>query len=162
MLVLACAAPKPHPAVKLPPVAGAPLDVSAEDLAGSPARIAGGNGQVVVVDFFATWCQPCKVQLPHLDRLARELQGRGLAVYAVSFDEDPAAVRGFAALMEVGFPVLLDRGGAKLSPALSIERLPTTFIADRRGIIRHVHVGYDDREGERMEREIRELLDEKD
>ncbi len=146
--------------VKRSPLAGKPLDVTAQDLAGRPVRI-DGVGQVVVVDFFASWCQPCRAQLPHLDRLAKDLRGRGLAVYGVSFDEELEAARGFAAEMAVGFPMLWDKGGERLAPALSIERLPTTVIADRSGTIRSVHLGYTAAEGERMEKEIRELLEER-
>ncbi len=155
---LACAGHGPRPTVKLPPLAGKPLDVAAEDLAGHPVRIDGTGGQVLVVDFFASWCEPCKVQLPHLDRLARELHGQGLQVYGVSFDEDLGAIRRFAAEMAVGFPVLWDRGGEKLAPELSIERLPTTLVVDRTGTIRKVHLGYDTKEGERLEAEVRALL----
>ncbi len=157
-VALACAGHAPRPTVKLPPLAGKPLDIAAEDLAGQPVRIDGGRGHVLVVDFFASWCQPCKVQLPHLDRLARELRGDGLEVYGVSFDEDLNAIRGFAAQMAVGFPVLWDRGGEKLAPVLSIERLPTTLVVDRTGTIRKVHLGYDTKEGQRLEAEVRALL----
>ncbi len=157
-LALACAGQGPRPTVKLPPLAGKRLDIAAQDLSGQPVRIDGGKGQVLVVDFFASWCQPCKVQLPHLDRLARELHAQGLQVYGVSFDEDLAAIRGFAAEMGVGFPVLWDRGGDKLAPALSIQRLPTTLVVDRTGTIRKVHLGYDTKEGERLEAEVRALL----
>jgi peroxiredoxin len=122
--------------------------------------IDGVNGQDLVFDFFATWCQPCKVQLPQLERLERELRDQGLAVYGISFDDDLDAIRGFAAQMGIGFPVLWDRGGDKLAPALSIQRLPTTLLVDRRGTIRSVHLGYDAREGQRLEEEVRELLKE--
>ncbi len=157
---LACAAPAPRPTVKVPPLAGQPLDVSAQDLSGHPVRIDAGSGQVLVVDFFASWCQPCKVQLPHLEQLQRELRDQGLAVYGVSFDDDLDAIRGFAAQMEIGFPVLWDRGGDTLSRPLSIQRLPTTLLVDRRGTIRSVHLGYDARQGRRLEEEIRALLKE--
>jgi cytochrome c biogenesis protein CcmG, thiol:disulfide interchange protein DsbE len=157
-VALACAGHAPRPTVKLPPLAGRPLDVQAQDLAGNPVRIDAGKGQVLVVDFFASWCQPCKVQLPHLDQLERELRDRGLEVYGVSFDEDLDAIRGFASQLAVGFPVLWDRGGETLAPALSIQRLPTTLLVDRNGTIRKVHLGYDAREGERLEAEVRELL----
>ncbi len=158
--LLACATPAPRPTVKVPPLAGQPLDVTAQDLSGHPLRIDSANGQVLVVDFFATWCVPCKAQLPHLEQLQRELQDQGLAVYGVSFDDDLDAVRGFAAQLGIGFPVLWDRGGEKLAPALSIQRLPTTLLVDRRGVIRTVHLGYDARLGRQLEDEVRALLKE--
>jgi thiol-disulfide isomerase/thioredoxin len=160
LLFTACAGSGPRPSVKLPPLAGTPLDVAAQDLEGRPVRIAGA-GQVVVVDFFASWCEPCREQLPRLDRLARDLGGRGLAVYGVSFDEEREAAREFAGEVGVGFPMLWDRGGDRLAPALGIERLPTTVVADRRGAVRVVHVGYTPRDHERLEAEIGRLLDER-
>lgn len=160
LAALACAGAAPRPTVKPSPLTGRPLDVTAQDLSGHPFRIDGGNGQVLVVDFFASWCQPCKVQLPHLDKLGRELSDQGLSVYAVSFDDDLNATRGLVAQLQLGLPVLWDRGGDKLAPALSIQRLPTTLVVDRRGIIRSVHLGYDARLGQQLEDDVRKLLKE--
>lgn len=160
LLLASCAGVASRPTVKLPALAGKALDVTAPDLAGQEVRIAAA-GRVVVVDFFASWCEPCRAQLPRLDRLARDLHADGLDVYGVSFDEDREAARGFVASMAVGFPVLWDRGGDRLSGALGIERLPTTVIADRRGVIRVVHVGYTLSDQERLEAQIRDLLAER-
>jgi cytochrome c biogenesis protein CcmG, thiol:disulfide interchange protein DsbE len=160
LAMLACAGQAPRPTVKLPPLAGRPLDVTAQDLSGHPVRIDAGNGQVLVVDFFASWCEPCKIQLPHLEQLERELHDQGLAVYGVSFDDDLDAIRGMATQLQIGFPILWDRGGDKLAPALSIQRLPTTLLVDRSGTIRSVHLGYDSRAGQRLDEEVRTLLKE--
>lgn len=157
-LLLACAGPRP--AVRVPALAGKPLDVAAQDLTGGEVRLA-SEGRVLVVDFFASWCEPCRAQLPGLQRLAAEGGPRGLAVYGVSFDAERPALRAFLEELGVALPVLWDRDGARLGPALGIERLPTTLVVDRRGVIRHVHVGYDDRERGRVEREARALLGER-
>ena len=158
-LLIACAAAAARPAVKVPPLAGTPLDAAAQDLSGREIRIAPA-GRVLVVDFFASWCLPCRAQLPRLDLLARELGGRGLEVYAVSFDEDREALLDFTREVPVGFPVLWDRGGERLSGPLRIERLPTTFLVDDKGTIREVEVGYDAQEGDALEAKVRTLLDE--
>ncbi|HVO18272.1 MAG TPA: TlpA disulfide reductase family protein [Anaeromyxobacter sp.] len=156
-LLVACTAAAPRPAVKLPPLAGKPLDAAALDPSGREVRIE-PSGRVLVVDFFASWCQPCRAQLPRLDRLARDLGDRGVSVYAVSFDEDREALLGFTREVPVGFPVLWDRGGERLAGPLRIERLPTTLVVDAAGTIREVHVGYDLREGDLLEAEVRALL----
>lgn len=159
LLLASCAGGGPRPTVKVPPLAGKPLELTAQDLSGREVRL-GGSGHVLVADFFASWCDPCREQLPRLDRLARELGGRGLDVYGVSFDEEREAAQGFAAAAGVGFPILWDRGGDRLAPALGVERLPTTVVADRRGVIRFVHVGYTAREQDELEAQIRRLVDE--
>ncbi len=123
-------------------------------------RVEAGQGRVVVVDFFATWCEPCRVQLPHLAQLSRDLGGRGLAVWAVSFDDSLPALRAYAGGPAAGLPLLWDRGGERLSSALAISRLPTTVVADRRGIVRSVRVGWDAAAGRELEDEVRALLDE--
>jgi thiol-disulfide isomerase/thioredoxin len=141
------------------PLAGKPLELTAQDLVGREVRLA-APGRVVVVDFFASWCEPCREQLPRLDRLAQELHDRGLDVYGVSFDEEREAARGFVAEVAPGFPVLWDRGGDRLAPALGIQRLPTTVVADRRGVVRLVHVGFTSGDQARLEAQIRALLEE--
>jgi thiol-disulfide isomerase/thioredoxin len=158
-LLVACASAGPRPTVKIPALAGKPFAATAQDLSGKDVRIEAA-GKVLVVDFFASWCDPCRAQMPHLDGLARDLGGRGLAVVGVSFDEERFAAEGFASQLGVSFPVLWDRGGERLARPLDIERLPTTLLVDRAGVVRHVHVGYDARVGAEVEAEVRALLDE--
>src|SRR5512146_2233764 len=109
LLASACAGSRPP--WRAPPLVGKSVDVAAPDLSGRPVRVNDDVGMVRVVDFFATWCEPCRAQLPFLDRLARELGPKGLSVYAVSFDEDRAAVEAFQRDTGVAFPVLWDKGG---------------------------------------------------
>ena len=116
------------------------------------------DGRVRVIDFWASWCDPCRHQLPLLDRLAREHGPRGLAVYGVAFDEDRAMVEAFLADTPVSFPILWDRGGERLSAPFAITRLPTTLLVDRGGRVRSVHLGYDAAEGRKLEAEVRALL----
>jgi thiol-disulfide isomerase/thioredoxin len=147
-----------RPALRASPLLGEPLEVAAPDLAGREVRLSGPSGKVRVVDFWATWCEPCREQMPFLDRLAREHGERGLEVYAVAFDEDAMQVRQFVEEVPVGFPVLWDQGGARHSEKLDITRLPTTIVAGRDGRIRFVHLGYDPVMGERLAEEVKVLL----
>jgi len=156
-LLAACTTGRPRPTAQVPPLAGKPLAISAPDLAGREVRVE-APGRVVVVDFFASWCDPCRVQLPHLGALARELGAQGLVAYGVAVDDERAAVEGFASGLGVEFPVLWDPGGDEVARPLGIERLPTTILVDRRGVVRHVHVGYDAHVEERVAADVRALL----
>jgi cytochrome c biogenesis protein CcmG, thiol:disulfide interchange protein DsbE len=159
-VLLACA---PHRVAspQPPPLAGVPLSVNVAGLDGAVVRL-GGPGAVRVVDLFASWCEPCRAQLPALQRLAEAHAGGDLAVAAVSLDEDRAALDRFLAQVPLAIPILWDRGGAAVTPALQIQRLPTTLVVDRGGVIRHVHLGYDGRASdERLEQEVLGLLAER-
>jgi cytochrome c biogenesis protein CcmG, thiol:disulfide interchange protein DsbE len=158
LAVLSAACAGSRPALRSSPLVGKSPEVVAQDLAGHTVRIADDRGRVRIVDFWATWCEPCLDQLPVLDRLAQEYGGKGLSVYAVSFDEDRALLETFLDDRPVSFTVLWDKGGARLSEALDIQRLPTTLLVDRRGVVRHVHLGFEGAAVARLERELAALL----
>lgn len=158
VLVASCATPRP--ARSPSPLVGRSLDIAAPSLDGGEVRVHAAQGTVRVVDFWASWCEPCREQLPFLDRLASAYGARGLEVYGVSFDEDRAAVERFLAAYPVSFPMLWDKGGKALSDRLQITRLPTTVLVDRGGVVREVHLGFHPREEGRIEESVRRLLDE--
>ena len=137
---------------------GRPVQLAAPDLQGRVVDVAAEAGTVRVVDFWATWCEPCRQQFPALERLRRELGPRGLTVYAVSFDEDPAQIPRFLEATPVGFRVLWDRGGARWADRYDLQRLPTTLVVDRSGIIRFVHEGFDEAAGREERLEVEALI----
>ena len=152
-----CAAPR-RP-VRPPSPVGQQVDgLGAADLSGRAVRLGDAAGRVRVVDFWASWCEPCRAQLPLLERLAREHGPEGLAVYAISFDEERPSLDAFLSEVPVTFPVLWDRAGDALGDRLAIRRLPTTWVVDRAGVVRSVHVGFDAAEGEKVALEVRRLL----
>ena len=159
VLAAACAAPRalPRAAARI----GQPIELSARDLQGKEVDVAAEAGVVRLVDFWATWCEPCRDELPALDALSRELSARGLAVYGVSFDEDGALIAPFLREVRVGFPILWDRGGDQLAPRFQVMRLPTTLVVDRKGVVRFVHEGWTEERGREQRREIEALLEER-
>ncbi len=158
MTLTACAGHRPS--VGAAARIGRPVQLTAPDRAGKSVDVAADSGRVRVVDFWASWCEPCREEMPTLDALAREQGARGLSVYAVSFDEDPAQVSAFLQQVPVSFPVLWDKGGEKYSSPYAVERLPTTLIVDRKGIIRFVHQGYDGSSAAETRRQVEQLLGE--
>jgi thiol-disulfide isomerase/thioredoxin len=157
-LVVACAAPRES--WRSSPLVGKTVEVAARDLEGREVRVSQSGARVAVVDFWATWCEPCREQLPFLERLAAEYGASGVAVFGVSFDEDRAEVEEFLARTPVQFPILWDKGGASLADDLDVTRLPTTVLIDGAGVVRGVHLGFDRKAGAALEREVRRLLEE--
>jgi thiol-disulfide isomerase/thioredoxin len=153
---IACAGARPEQ--RGSPLLGKRLDLTASDLAGREVRISPGAAKVTVVDLWATWCDPCREQIPFLGQLAADYRARGVEVYAVAFDEDRAAVEDFVARHAVALPVLWDKGGAALADKLHVTRLPTTVVLDRDGVVRGVHLGFDRAHASTLERDVQALL----
>jgi thiol-disulfide isomerase/thioredoxin len=139
---------------------GQPFALAAPDLSGREHDPGAEQGVVRVVDFWASWCEPCREAMPALDALAKDLGPRGVAVYAVAFDEDREQVVGFLEKSPVGFPVLWDRGGERWSAPYEISRLPTTMIVDRKGTIRWMQDGWSASKARETRRTVEALLKE--
>ncbi len=99
------------------------------DTTGTERALAALNGRPVLVHFFATWCEPCREELPALRRLVERSGDRDLAVIAISVAEVPIRVRRFMEETPVNFPILLDQDRA-VAKAWDVSALPTTFILD--------------------------------
>ena len=135
----------------------AKLDFTLTDVDGRRVRLAEYSGRVVLLNFWATWCAPCKTEIPWLNELHLRYRERGLVVLGVSVDEAVAKIRPFAQAMKMSYPVLVGAGedGFKESfgPLLGY---PTTLLISRVGEICIRHVGITEKE--RLEREVRDLL----
>jgi len=110
------------------------------DLDGKLHRLTDYRGQAVLVNFWATWCVPCRAEMPSIERLRASLEGRRFVVLAVNLAEPETRIRRFLESVPVGFPILLDReaGAAKTWQA---KLLPATYIVGPDGAIRYRHLG---------------------
>jgi peroxiredoxin len=135
---------------------GAP-DFTLPSLDGPNLRLQEQRGQVVMINFWATWCGPCRVEMPHLARLYDKYRGSGFTVLAVNIDEDPYKAASLAKQLGMRFPVLLDKE-KKVSRLYDLSTMPSTILVDREGRVRYVHRGYRDGYEETYDRQIRELL----
>jgi peroxiredoxin len=147
------------PAPASPPASAAP-PVSLSDRDGRPVRLADYAGRVVVLDFWASWCGPCKESFPALDALYGELHPRGLEVLAVSVDEDRKDADAFLAARPHRMTVLFDPK-TKAAEAFGVEGMPSTFVIDRRGLVRSSHEGYRPGEMAAIRQLVEALLAEK-
>ena len=98
-------------------------------------------GQVLVVDFWASWCAPCKASFPALGKIFIEYAPRGVVLVGVSVDERAAAYAGFVKRQAPPFPVLHD-AEQKLVRAVVVPAMPTTYVVGRDGKVRYIHAGY--------------------
>jgi peroxiredoxin len=117
------------------------------------------RGKVVLVDFWATFCEPCKRSFPKLQDLYARYASRGLSIVGISEDEaeDKEKIPSFGDTYGAKFTLAWDRtksAARKYKP----ETMPSSFVIDKEGVIRHAHVGYHDGEEVQLEQEIKDLL----
>jgi thiol-disulfide isomerase/thioredoxin len=134
-------------------------DIALKTADGREVRIADLKGRVVLVDFWASWCAPCKASFPALDALYREYRERGLEVLAVNLDERRRDADAFLADRPHALTVLFDPKGAS-AEAFGVQGMPSSFVIDRAGAIRFTHMGYSASVVARYREELAELLSE--
>jgi cytochrome c biogenesis protein CcmG, thiol:disulfide interchange protein DsbE len=140
------------------PLVGAPAPAfELREVDGSDQQSLGAHaGKVVIVDFWATWCEPCKQSFPAYQKLVSKLGG-DLVVVAISQDDDDKNIPAFVAETGAKFPIVWDDGKA-VAKAYDPPTMPTAFVIDKSGIIRFVHVGYRAGDEAMLEEEARSLM----
>jgi len=126
---------------------------------GQALTFASLRGSVVYVDFWASWCVPCRLSMPALDALYKRNRARGFAVVGVNKDVSAAQAKRFLAKIPVTFPLVSDLEDAA-ARAFDVKAMPSGYLVDRKGIVRKVHRGFTDETAAALEREIDALLKE--
>ncbi|HEX2333426.1 MAG TPA: TlpA disulfide reductase family protein [Burkholderiales bacterium] len=138
-LVLALALPAAAAELK-PWPGGATPPLELTDLQGKKHSLVEYRGKVVLVNFWATWCEPCREEMPSIERLRVSLEGRPFAVLGVNLAEPESRIQKFLDTVPLGFPILLDRD-TKTTRAWQAKVLPATYVVGPDGAIRYRHIG---------------------
>lgn len=135
------------------------LNYTLKDMNGKPFNLASQKGKVIVLDFWATWCPPCKVEIPWFVEFQKKYGPRGLSVVGVSVDDPAEKLRPFAAEYKMNYPVLVGDGRDDIQGPKAygpMFGLPKTFIIGRDGKICQTHVGFSQKDV--LEAQIKSLL----
>jgi len=136
-------------------------DFALNDLGGRSHRLSAYRGKIVFLNFWATWCPPCREEMPSMERLYRRLGHGDFAMLAVNEDEDGApVVRQFVDGMGLSFPVLLDVKGT-VPPRYGVTGYPETFVIDRSGQVVNRFIGPADWDSAALRAYFAQLLDER-
>ncbi len=124
---------------------------------GKNLRLSEYRGDVVMINFWATWCGPCRQEMPLLDELYDRYQRVGFNLLGVNIDDDSRRAMAMVNELGISFPVLFDED-KKVSKLYEVEAMPLTILLDREGTVRHVHHGYQPGYEQKYLNEIRSLL----
>ena len=110
------------------------IDFELQDLSGATRSLSDYRGKVVFLNFWATWCGPCRFEMPSMEKLYRRFKDQGLEIVAVNMQEDRSSVQGFVDEYGLSFPVLLDSTG-RVGATYGARSIPTTYIVGRDGLV---------------------------
>jgi len=116
-------------------------DFTLKSLDGANLRLEEYRGQVVLINFWASWCGPCRQEMPLLDRLHHRYEDTGFAVLGVNVEGEAGPAQEIVDSTNVTFPILID-DGQKVSEMYNLEAMPSTVVVDRDGVVRYIHRGY--------------------
>jgi thiol-disulfide isomerase/thioredoxin len=134
-------------------------DFALRSMQGPSMRLSEHLGEVVVINFWATWCGPCRQEMPLLDALYGKYRRAGLILLSVNIDEAAGPAIEMAQTLKVSYPVLFDTR-KDVSRAYDVSAMPVTVLVDRAGVVRYVSEGYKPGYEKRYTEKLRELLNE--
>ena len=134
-------------------------DFSVKDLDGNEIKLADLKGKTILLDFWASWCVPCKKSMPHLIDLYNDHKADSLIVIGINVDEEKGKIKEFQSGInqEIPFPIVFDKD-SKLPALYDVEGMPTTIVISKDGIIKYKEVGYNSDLKEKLDKTITDLL----
>jgi thiol-disulfide isomerase/thioredoxin len=135
-------------------------EFSLKTLTGEEMSLAKYKGKALLIDFWATWCGPCRESIPHLVHLYKTYRGQGLEVVGLSMDKgDPKTVDHFVKSLDIPYPIAI--APEEIARAYGVNGLPTTVLIDKEGKIREKIVGFNTTIAKKIETRVAELISEK-
>ncbi|MEQ1802098.1 MAG: TlpA disulfide reductase family protein [Gammaproteobacteria bacterium] len=133
---------------------------SLKSRAGEAVSLGGLKGQVVLINFWATWCGPCRKEMPLLEQIQKKYAPLGFTMLGVNVEEDTRLMDTFLKDVPVSFPILLDPANG-VSKLYNVSAMPSTVIVDRKGNVRFIHQGFKPGDESKYQDMIRQLIREK-
>ena len=146
-------------AAALPAVGVAAPDFASKSNSGRNVRLSELRGQVVLINFWASWCGPCRQELPVLNKVYAQYRAAGFMLLAVNVDDNRKDADAMLKRLDLRFPILFD-GSKNVAKLYGVDMMPATLLIDRDGRVRYVHRGYYSGYEQKYERQVRELLKE--
>ena len=132
-------------------------DFTLKDIHGRALSLSSLKGKVVLINFWATWCPPCKAEMPSMNKLYHDLRAQGFEVIAISTDTSLSTIKDFLAENRLDFPVLFDEDKT-VTRQYHVFSMPTTFLVDRNGMIVEKFYGEEDWSDPAVRKKIEKLL----
>ncbi len=132
-------------------------DFTLKSLTGDNLRLREQMGDVILLNFWASWCGPCREEMPELEKLQQKYQALGFKVMGVNVETAPEKAQAFLKNLNITFPILLD-SEQTVSKTYQVEAMPTTYLMDRQGKLRFLHKGYEKGTAEEYETQIKKLI----
>ena len=128
-----------------------------KSLSGKNMKLSEMSGNVVLINFWASWCGPCREEMPYLNALHKKYKSLGFTVLGVNVEEQSSNAKGFLSNTPVDFPILLDNKN-KVSKMYNVIAMPTTVVVDRDGNMRYLHKGYKPGDEKKYVKMVKKLI----
>jgi peroxiredoxin len=132
-------------------------DFTLKSMAGKNFNLTEQRGNIILINFWASWCGPCRKEMPVLQELQEKYQDLGVQVWGVNVEQENQAGRDFLANLDLSFSIFFDKTN-KLSEIYNVEAMPTTVIVDRDGVVRYVYRGFKKGYGKKYAKAIKKLI----
>lgn len=139
---------------------GQAAEFSLPSRTGEAVSLSSLKGQVVLINFWATWCGPCRKEMPLLEQIQKKYASLGFTMLGVNVEEDTTMMQAFLKDVPVTFPILLDPANG-VSKLYNVAAMPSTVIVDRKGNVRYLHQGYKPGDESKYQDMIRQLIRER-